>query len=184
MKKSTKGAVAAASAAVLLMGGAGSLAFWSDTQSVDGSTVTAGEMSLAKPKCDPWKLDTHEDASGAIFDPTKDKLVPGDVLTRDCTAKVTAVGNHLRATVTASAPTLSGANKDAFTVTATGLTIGNVAAPEFTEDANGKDLKTTVTVTFKSASGNGTQKLAATLDDITLVATQVHGPTATPTPVA
>ena len=44
MKKSTKGALAATTAGVLLLGGAGSLAFWSD--SIGGSTISSGHISL------------------------------------------------------------------------------------------------------------------------------------------
>lgn len=175
MKKSTKGAVAAASAAVLLMGGAGSLAVWSDSQATPTATVQAGQLKLAVPTCDAWKLDTHEDASGATFDPAKDKLVPGDVLTRDCTATVTAEGNHLRATVSATTPTMS---SPAFEVSASKLQVDGVESTEFTEAANGKKLKTTVTVTFKGSSDNTTQNVSTTLSAITLTATQVHGPTA------
>ena len=52
MNRSTKGAIAAGAAAVLLMGGAGSLAFWTADGDVDGGTVTAGTLSLTDLECD------------------------------------------------------------------------------------------------------------------------------------
>ncbi len=41
MNKTTKGALAASAAAVLLLGGAGSLAYWSDAETIQGGDVTA-----------------------------------------------------------------------------------------------------------------------------------------------
>ena len=45
MKKSTKGAVAAAAAGVLLLGGAGSLAYWTADGAADGGSITAGGIA-------------------------------------------------------------------------------------------------------------------------------------------
>ncbi len=39
MKKSTKGALAAAAAGSLLLGGAGSLAYWTDAESITGTSI-------------------------------------------------------------------------------------------------------------------------------------------------
>ena len=60
MNKSTKGALAASSAAVLLLGGAGSLAFWSDSQDVGSANITSGELDLSAPDCaDDLLAGTH-----------------------------------------------------------------------------------------------------------------------------
>ncbi|MDI9944213.1 alternate-type signal peptide domain-containing protein [Rhodococcus sp. 1.20] len=48
MKKQTKGAIAAAAAGALLLGGAGSLAVWSDSADVSGGgPVTSGALDLS-----------------------------------------------------------------------------------------------------------------------------------------
>ena len=41
MNRTTKGAIAAGAAAVLLLGGAGSLAYWSDCQDAAGGTINS-----------------------------------------------------------------------------------------------------------------------------------------------
>ena len=46
MNKASKGALAALAAGVLLLGGAGSLAFWTDTAEVAGGAINSGELSL------------------------------------------------------------------------------------------------------------------------------------------
>ena len=51
MKKSTKGAVAAGAAAVLLLGGAGTLAFWNADGTAEGGTLTAGTLELTDLTC-------------------------------------------------------------------------------------------------------------------------------------
>ena len=60
MKKSTKGAFAAAAAGSLLLGGAGSLAYWTDASTVDGKAITSGHLQLnpITATCDDsWQLD-------------------------------------------------------------------------------------------------------------------------------
>ena len=58
MKKSTKGALAAGGAAFLLLGGAGSLAYWTDTPT---SRHRAGvrHLTIISNDCGsaPWELD-------------------------------------------------------------------------------------------------------------------------------
>ncbi|NKU44191.1 alternate-type signal peptide domain-containing protein [Rhodococcus hoagii] len=54
MNKKTKGAIAAGAAAALLAGGAGSFALWSDSETLNGGTITAGTLTLTaqgSPSC-------------------------------------------------------------------------------------------------------------------------------------
>lgn len=174
MQKSTKGALAAAAAGVLLLGGAGSLAYWSDSDTVDGSDFNSGSLSLTSADaCNVWNLDTGE-PGGQPFAPASDKLVPGDVVTKVCTFTVDAVGTHLRASVTAVPGTNTGDLLDDLTVAATGLTIDGDPVTELTEDNDGDTLTVTVSVTFKGTSDNTSQNLGAVLDDIDIVTQQVH----------
>src|SRR5687767_11072956 len=46
MSKTFKGAGAAIVAGVLLIGGAGSLAYWSDAEGVTGGSISSGELKL------------------------------------------------------------------------------------------------------------------------------------------
>ena len=121
MNKTTKGAVAAAAAGVLLLGGAGSLAYWNATGTVAGGTISSGQLTLTNPDCDPdttagaigsvWKLD-----DGTTFDPDTQKIVPGDTLTKVCTYDITASGAHLlTADLTVSTPAYTNATDNALT---------------------------------------------------------------------
>jgi alternate signal-mediated exported protein len=176
MNKTTKGALAAATAGVLLLGGAGSLAYWSDSDTVDGSAFNAGSLNLDPVEgdlCNVWNLDTGE-PGGQPFVPGTDKLVPGDVVTKVCTFTVDAVGTHLRAGVEAVPGTNSGALLPDLTVAATALEIDDDPITEITEANDGDVLSVTVSVTFNAASDNDTQTLAAVLDDIDIVTSQLH----------
>jgi len=96
MKKSTKGAVAAGGAAVLLMGGAGTLAFWTATGDAAGGAITAGSMTLTPVGCDAdWVYATGSAGAGTAVT----TFVPGDVVTKECTFTVGATGDNLSATV-------------------------------------------------------------------------------------
>jgi alternate signal-mediated exported protein len=176
MKRSTKGALAASAAGILLLGGAGSLAFWNATVTVPGGAIAAGELKLSTPDWGAgWLLDDGEDVPNDPYEPG-DKVVPGDVITKVCTFDITAVGDHLRATLGASPAGFAAAN--ALTadldIDAT-YQIDGVAIPAEITEANGGDTVTaTIAVTFDGASVNATQTLSATLNAVTITAQQVH----------
>lgn len=89
MNKTIKGSLAAGAAAVLLLGGVGSLAFWTDEATVAGTEITAGSMNLTEPVCDGWSLE------GTAY--TTQLLVPGDTLKQSCTFALEAKGTNLLA---------------------------------------------------------------------------------------
>ncbi len=98
MKRSTKGALAAGAAAVLLAGGAGSLAYWTADDTLDGGSVTAGNMTLSDVACDAtWK-------EGAD---TITLIVPGDTITKNCTGTLVLTGEHIGATVALDATSVA-----------------------------------------------------------------------------
>ncbi|SDS84600.1 alternate-type signal peptide domain-containing protein [Microlunatus soli] len=173
MRKTAKGAIAAAAAAVLLVGGAGSLAYWTDSANVDGGTVNSGHLQLltddTNPGCSAWTLD-----GGDPFDPATSLLVPGDTVTETCTFTLDAEGDHMEGTVEASAANVSGDLADALEVTVSGITLNGTAATTFTEANDGQTLGVNVAVNFLPASDNTTMDLSAVLDNITVTATQAH----------
>lgn len=123
MKKTTKGAVAAGAAALLLAGGAGSFAAWNASTGAGGSqTVTAGSMTIAEaPGSGVWKL------GAADFTPGTDKIVPGDVLTYTASYNYTLVGTNLNATLKPTVGGISGAlaaQLDVDTAGGTAVTVG------------------------------------------------------------
>jgi len=84
MNSFVKGGIAAAAGLALLLGGAGSLAYWSDTESLNAGTVNSGTLTL------------DSNADGA-WDETITNIVPGDVITYTETFDIEAVGDNLDA---------------------------------------------------------------------------------------
>jgi alternate signal-mediated exported protein len=182
MNKSTKGALAAAAGAVLLLGGAGSLAYWNASATVNGGAITTGSLTLGAGSCDPnWVY-----ANGTAAGQTVVKVVPGDAITKSCTFTVGASGDHLSATLAAPATTTYTKNPttpttDSLTV-ATTYTINRtpvatlVNGDKLTSSDNAKTLtaKFVVTMPYGSTTvnGNDTQNLTATLNALTVSLTQ------------
>ncbi|MCD4535088.1 alternate-type signal peptide domain-containing protein [Nocardioides sp. cx-169] len=188
MKKTIKGALAATAAGTLLLGGAGSLAYWTDTGTVGGGAVTSGHLKLnpttAGAPCTAWTID----GTPGTFVPGTDKIVPGDVLTRTCSYTVSMAGKHVTANlaVSDSAGTWGG--------TANALTSGlpaNVLQKSVVFKkgvatitppvaiVNDDVISAVLTVTFPTTADNTTNVnsgLTATLNDITVTATQTHTP--------
>ena len=178
MNKASKGALAALAAGALLLGGAGSLAYWTDSAEVAGGAINSGELSLTDTTAGTcadadWVLDDAEAPGGVPFDPATDTLVPGDELTKTCTFTVNADGTHLRADLAASGGTASGALAPALSVTGA-FTVGAAAVTSITEADDGKELAATITLTFDPSADNSTQLQAASLSDFTVMLTQDH----------
>lgn len=173
MKNSTKGAIAAAAAATILLGGAGTLAYWSDTDEIPGNGFEAGSLSLTPAGlCGAWTLDADEAVAGASFDPTTDLLVPGDVVTKECTFTIDAEGAHMRASVVAEPGTNTGALLSDLDIT-TALEIGGSVVSEITEDDDEDVLTVTISAAFDPAA-TGNMDAQAVLDAIDIVTTQIH----------
>lgn len=187
MKKSTKGALAAAAAGTLLLGGAGSLAFWTDAETVDGTSITSGYLNLTDPTCVGTGLHDWQIDGGAAYDPATTRLVPGDTLTKVCTITVEKSGTHF---VNANfdidegdGPTgsdeLFGDELDldvSYSKGATPLAAGPNATIAV---ADGDVITVDLSITWDygvedNSSNNPTAGLQAALDDITITATQLH----------
>ena len=102
MKKSTKGAVAASAAALLLLGGMGTQAGWTDQAADGGGTLASGYLRL-DATCDGWLLD-----GVSVTDLSSVRLVPGNSLTQVCRFTVAMRGNTLTAELDVDGPQLAG----------------------------------------------------------------------------
>lgn len=173
MKKTTKGALAAGSAAVLLMGGVGTLAYWSDSETVTESTVGSGRLDLAVIACADWQLDAVGGTGGALG---SREIVPGDSLTKTCTYTLTAEGDHLEAELDVTVPTWTGALEDKVTTTATFDVDGDPVTPGTAypfDDGSPSTITADFTVDFPfGTEDNTSQDLTASLGDVTLTVTQ------------
>lgn len=178
MNKLAKSSIAVTAGIALLMGGAGSLAFWNDT--IDAGTtgsISAGTLSLSNATAGTWT-----DQNGNALDITSFRAVPGDVLTYTTTIDVTAIGDNLTGTIgigTASiAPATAGAADTelaALLTESATFTVNGSAVNTFT--ATGTPQPVDVTVTISWPSGNpATDNLAklgsVSLADFAITATQ------------
>lgn len=165
MKKTTKGAVAAVAAGALLLGGAGTLAYWTDDANVDGGTVNSGSIELTATDCStaPW---THtEDGSTVV------NIVPGDTIEKVCEATLVLEGDHIGATVELDADSLSDVEGALGQELEAGATIP--AGPVTGEGTH--DVSVTISVSFPGEPAtNASQNGTAVLNGLALTATQTH----------
>ena len=178
MNRSTKGALAGGAAVALLLGGMGTLAFWTDTGTIESVDVDSGHLKLVSPDCGAgWILDGGATFTDAHF------LVPGDTLTKVCTYTIDAAGEHLGATFTATGPTDIGGAAALVDEISFGAAyeVNDVASGD-TDVAvsDGDVVKATLTVTWpygvEDNDSNVLAGLTASLADVTVVATQTHTP--------
>lgn len=103
MNKLTKATIAGAAGIALLLGGAGSFALWSSSDTVDAGVIHSGVLTLNAPNDGSWSnvtpghaaTDITADVQAGTF-----KMVPGDVLQYTQDLNVTASGNDLTGTLT------------------------------------------------------------------------------------
>ena len=189
MNKTTKGALGAAAAAALLMGGVGSLAYWSDDAMVNGGSVNSGNLTIdpiaVAPNttaCDPaWKHTNGPKVGAAVT-----SIVPGDVITKSCTFVIGAKGDNLSATppgpptvgFTATPKTGAAAPTTTNLPVAATYTLGTTAlgaTQKITEADGGKTLTARIQVSFPYDAAapagknlNDTQNVLFTLNDLTV----------------
>jgi alternate signal-mediated exported protein len=189
MRNSIKAALAATTGAALLLGGAGSLAYWSDEEVIPGGTINGGSLDLTSADCGVgWELN----GEGVTFNFSR-PLVPGDVLTKTCSYVLDATGDNLQADVAASAPDFGAVTaltaeldfSSSFTLDAVGAPAPAAFTPtaQITEADDGKELIASLIVDFDfisatNASNSGVEynaaPLQAALEDITITVTQTN----------
>lgn len=171
MKKTTKGALAAGSAAVLLMGGAGTLAFWTATDDVDGGGIAAGDLTLTTIGCDGWVYSAADlEGTGPVS-----LLVPGDTIEQVCTATIDGSGDHLKATVEIDQASVADLALGTDTLTVTAALTAPVGAADGVDIEGPTEVSITITAVYPYGDENNDSQLATdTLDAITLNAVQVH----------
>ena len=181
MKKSIKGAIATGGAAVLLLGGAGSLAYWTDAATVNGGTVNSGFLTLDDGVCDDAVYAVGNAKAGVDVI----NWVPGDAISVDCTFVIAAEGDNLAATPEIpDTVTITGGGASFKADVAATYTLNDVAfvaTDKVTEANDGQSLVATIKVSFPYGTdetgtpivnGNDTQDVDAVLDDLTVTLTQ------------
>jgi alternate signal-mediated exported protein len=179
MQKTTKGALALGTGVALLLGGAGTFAYWNGTADLGSNTqVAAGNLTIAAAAGanDGWAWQ----GDGAPFDPENDMIVPGDTVTLTRTFAVTATGNNLSADV---AITGVGGGTSALIITPVvtssgGTVVGSTFNIPASRTGATRTLTYTVTYTIAFPLGesvdNSTQNARFDLSGTTVTVTQVQ----------
>ncbi|MDJ0335657.1 alternate-type signal peptide domain-containing protein [Salinibacterium sp. G-O1] len=118
MNKLIKGAVATAAGVALLMGGAGTFAYWNDSVGITGGTITAGNLKVAAPATAPstdgWTVQKNGTGTATTVSTISSFVAsPGDKFTLTKTVNVTATGNNLTATLALGAGSITAATTGA-----------------------------------------------------------------------
>lgn len=176
MNRTTKGALAATTAGILLLGGAGSLAYWTGSHTVTGDDFSSGTLALtdADEAAASWTLN-----GVAVADPSAVLLVPGDEVALTETYDLAATGDNLQGTMDVTGGVFSGTLADKVTTTATVTLEDGTSAPiaadeTFTEanDGDGVTVSLTVAFPFGTASDNTSQGMTLDLTDVVVSMTQ------------
>lgn len=174
MNKSTKGLIAAAAGGTLLLGGAGSLAFWTASTDISGTALTSGHLKIHDVSCASatWKLD-----GGADIGPST-RIVPGDTITKTCQFTVDGVGDHMTVNLGTATPGWSSSNALTSELQVASKFDGSVSGADLADNASitkDETITATLTVTYPTSSTSTVaQDLTGTLNQITLTVTQGH----------
>ncbi|WP_229051188.1 alternate-type signal peptide domain-containing protein [Aeromicrobium sp. Leaf350] len=176
MKKTTKGALAAGAAAAILLGGAGTLAYWTADTNVNAGTLSSGTITLGTPACGSgW---THTETSTPVV-----KVIPGDTIRLQCTVTLDLQGDHIGAklqigNITAAGPLASELTFGAVTLSGDGVTNNTVVGQgtkTITATVNASYPYGTVSANpLTSADNDGKNITAEQLGQLQLVAVQTH----------
>ncbi|WP_067652312.1 alternate-type signal peptide domain-containing protein [Nocardia harenae] len=186
MDRRGKAALAAGAAAILLLGGAGSLAFWQDRTESGGGTITAGELSLSA--CVPVGTTGWEDITGGTAEPVdvaSFRIVPGDTLRYTCTTTVRATGDNLTATLAADTSQMFAAGSDPTlrarlidtSLTATSSSGGVLPNAQITSANSGQTVTVAARLTFDPTTPDKVaQNASVTLNKVAITLTQNTNP--------
>jgi alternate signal-mediated exported protein len=134
MERVTKAAIATGAAAILLLGGAGTLAYWNQGGQSTIGGLTTGNLSADNQVCTDWTYANGSAEGTAVVN----GLVPGDEVTVTCTIDVTGKGDHLG--IVASFTGFSADSVNSQNITGLSATVGS---PELvTGKEGGATIKT------------------------------------------
>jgi alternate signal-mediated exported protein len=110
MNKLVKGAVATAAGVALLMGGAGTFAYWNASTGITGGTIVAGQLTVAptSPADGAWTVKKNGSGTATGVTLSSFKASPGDVLTYTQSVKINATGDNLTAKLSLASGSIAG----------------------------------------------------------------------------
>lgn len=166
MKNSFKAVLATSAAAFLLVGGAGTLAYWESSDTAAAADITAGTLKLTDPKVGGWKLNGE-----TVADPAAVRVVPGDELDWSGSFVIQASGDNLEGTLTVTGGNEGEGGLSPHVETTTSWTLdGATHTGPVTAAHDGDVIAVTIDITFPfgEAVDNTSQALALDLTDISV----------------
>ena len=179
MNKLTKGTIAGAAGIVLLLGGAGTFALWSDSASVPGGEINTGTLSFVEGT-GAWNDISTDVANTPVFIPTAELptylIVPGDKLEYSNDLTIDATGENLMANFGYTWTAPLDLPPDVTVVVSVAGPAGPVAAgtPVVVADGDVYDVTVTVEYVLTAADQNVGQGETINISDIALTLTQVR----------
>ena len=180
MKKTTKGTIAIAAAITLLLGGAGSLAYWQESASISASNFSTGELKVAVDTTAVWTVTKYGSSTPTpISDISTFKMVPGDTVTYAVGFTTTAAGTNLKASAAVTGGAVTGLPTGVSSATAVIYDSITVTPASFNVPLGTKTGSVKVTITWPwgtagsdtaAGSMNKTINLASTVVTVTQVA--------------
>ncbi|WP_052193540.1 alternate-type signal peptide domain-containing protein [Microbacterium sp. ZOR0019] len=180
MNKIAKSALAAAAGIALLMGGAGTLAAWSDGSFAPlASVISAGDLELSVPSSGVWR-----DETGAVITLDGYRIAPGDTIIHETTMQLTAHGENLHGEILLDPASISAADPGA----AADVALADLLAASATHTLDGRPglsfvaapgtqtVLVTTTIVWPDGGTTATDNAAmhgrATLGDLSFTVTQ------------
>jgi alternate signal-mediated exported protein len=172
MNKLVKGAIAGAAGIVLLMGGAGSLAYWNDSAnagpSAGSNSITAGTLTVTAVNAGAWTKGFYNAAGTVVTAPAAVaslaavRIVPGNRLVYTQSFNVVGTGDDLYFTITSSAGAVTAASAGAADVAlAAQINASATTAFSIASITGGTVTAATTPGTYKVSSNAGTPSTIA-----------------------
>lgn len=167
MRNSLKALIATSGGAFLLLGGAGSLAYWQSAGSVPAGDLQSGRLALTDA-ASSWTLN-----GVTVADPTAVRVVPGDELAWTGGFLITAQGDNLQAEIAMTGGQSGGTLAPYVTTDVSWDVAGEPASSPITSADDGKNVDVLINVDFPFSAGNASQAKTLDVSDVSVTLTQV-----------
>ena len=201
MNKLVKGAIAGAAGIVLLMGGAGSLAYWNDSANAGpgagSNSITAGTLTITAANAGSWTKGFYNAAGTVVTAPaavgslSAVRIVPGNRLVYTQNFNVVGTGDDLYFTISSTAGAadvalaaqINASGTTAFSIASvTGGTVVPATTPGTYKVSSNAGTPSTIAVTwtvdfpFGASAVNSAKTGAVSLSQGSITLTQVAAP--------
>lgn len=188
MNKFMKASIATGAGIVLLLGGAGTLAYWNDTATTGAGSITSGTLdidSYAGTGAGWWDISADNPSRPEAISASTFRVVPGDTLRYVEWFTVSATGDNLVAELSVNDADVLAALTDDWSTKgwlsadatfdlydATGTTLDTADVTEIDSSDNGKRVKVVFELAFDTAADNSTQTDVVNLSTLEVALTQ------------